>query len=80
MQKAQPKVKLFADDTILIILWTKVFVEAQGCKVKANIVNSDNTSATKLEMNGKTSLCKRTRHLTLNISALQIKLREENCK
>jgi hypothetical protein len=33
------------DDTIRKLLWTKKFIEAQGHKVKANIVYQDNTSA-----------------------------------
>jgi hypothetical protein len=48
------------DDTISKLLWTKRFIEAQGHKVKANIVYQDNTSAMKLELNGKASSRKRT--------------------
>ena len=49
------------DDTIAKLLWTKKFIEAQGHKVKANIIYQDNTSAMKLEINGKASsgnICK----------------------
>jgi hypothetical protein len=51
-----------ADDMISKILWTKRFMEAQGHQVKANIMYQDNSSAIKLEMNGKESSGKRTRH------------------
>ena len=54
-----------ADDMISKILWTKCFVEAQGHQVNANIVYQDNSSAMKLEMNGKESSGKRTRHFDI---------------
>ena len=54
-----------ADDTISKILWTKRFIEAQGHKVNENIVYQDNTSAMKLEINGKKSSGKRTRHFDI---------------
>ena len=50
------------DDVIAKILWAKLFLEAQGFKVKLNIVHRDNTSSMKLEKNGKGSSGKRTRH------------------
>jgi hypothetical protein len=51
-----------ADNIISKLLWTTQFIEAQGHKVKANIVYQHNTSVMKLEMNGKASSCKRTQH------------------
>ena len=54
-----------ADNMILKVLWTKRFLEAQGHQVKANIVYQDNSSAIKLEMNGKESLGKQTRHFDI---------------
>ena len=53
------------DDTLSKILWTKRFIEAQGHMIKENIVYQDNKSAMKLEMNGKTSSGKRTRHFDI---------------
>lgn len=50
------------DDTVGKILWTKMFIEAQGFKVNANVVFRDNQSSMKLEANGKASSGKRTRH------------------
>jgi hypothetical protein len=54
-----------SDDVISKILWTKRFIEAQGHKVKANIIYRDNTSTMKLEENGKASSGKRTRHFEI---------------
>jgi Reverse transcriptase (RNA-dependent DNA polymerase) len=60
-----------ADDTISKVLWTKRFIEAQGHKVNANIVYQDNTSAMKLENNGKASSGKRTRHFDIKFFYIQ---------
>jgi hypothetical protein len=49
----------------LKILWTKLFLEAQGFEIKKNVVYRDNTAAMKLEVNGKTSSGKRTRHFEI---------------
>ncbi len=53
---------LAVDDVISKVLWTKLFVKAQGHKVQANIIYRDNQSSMKLELNGKSSLGKRTQH------------------
>ena len=53
------------DDVIAKILWTKLFVEAQGRKVQSNIIYRDNQSSMKLELNGESSLGKRTRHFNI---------------
>jgi hypothetical protein len=42
-----------------MILWTKLFLEAQGYDVEKNIVYQDNKSAILLETNGKKSSGKR---------------------
>ena len=47
------------------ILWTKLFVEAQGYKVDVNKVWQDNKSTMLLEQNGKSSSSKRTRHFNI---------------
>ena len=44
-----------ADDASVLILWTKLFMEAQGYDVEKNILNQDNKSSIKLENNGKRS-------------------------
>jgi hypothetical protein len=53
------------DNTITKLLQTKKFIEAQGHKVKANIIYQDNTSAMKLELHGKASSGKRTCHFDI---------------
>ena len=51
-----------ADDMLPQVLWTKYFLEEQG--VPANhILYQDNTSAQRLETNGKMSSGKRTKHM-----------------
>jgi hypothetical protein len=53
------------DDAATMVLWTKLFLEAQGYYVKKNIVYQDNKSAILLETNGKKSLGKQTRALNI---------------
>ena len=53
------------DDVISKVLWTKLFIEAQGHKVRTNVIYRDNTSSMKLEENGKASSRKRTRHFNI---------------
>jgi hypothetical protein len=53
------------DDAATMILWTKLFLEAQGYDVDKNIVHQDNKSAIFLETNGKKSSGKQTRALNI---------------
>ena len=53
------------DDVISKVMWTKLFLEAQGFTIKENIIHRDNQSTMKLEQNGKTSSGKRTRHFNI---------------
>jgi hypothetical protein len=53
------------DDAATMILWTKLFLEAQGYDMDKNIVYQDTKSTILLETNGKKSLGKRMG--TLNI-------------
>lgn len=53
------------DDYVSKVLWTKLFIEAQGFTIHENIVLRDNTSSMKRESNGKWSSGKRTRHLKI---------------
>ena len=48
-----------------VVLWVKLFLEAQGYLIDENIVYQDNQSAILLENNGKKSSSKRTRHLNI---------------
>jgi hypothetical protein len=54
-----------ADDVSVMILWTKLFLEEQGCEIEKNILYQDNKSAILLEINGKKSSGKRTRALDI---------------
>ena len=54
-----------ADDASVVILWTKLFLEAQGYGIDKNILYQDNKSAILLEENGKKSSSKRTRALNI---------------
>ena len=53
------------DDILAKLMWTKLFLEAQGYEVTENIVFRDNQSSMKLETNGKASSGKRTRHFNI---------------
>ena len=54
------------DDGVNLILWTKLFLEAQGCEIEVNTVFQDKQSAILLEVNGKRSSSKRTRALNIH--------------
>ena len=54
-----------ADDMATKILWTKLFMEAQGYKIKRNVLYQDNKSTILLLKNGKRSSGKRTRALNI---------------
>ena len=54
-----------ADDAAVMILWTMLFLEAQGYKVEKNVLYQDNKSAILLEINGKKSAGKRSRALNI---------------
>ena len=53
------------DDAVNMILWTKLFLEAQGYKISTNVLYQDNKSAILLEKNGKRSSSKRTRAINI---------------
>ena len=53
------------DDASGQVLWTRYFLEAQGYKVKANVLYQDNQSAMLLEKNGMSSAGKRSRHINI---------------
>ena len=41
------------DNIILKVIWTKLFMKEQGCKINENVIFRDNTIAMKLEINGR---------------------------
>ena len=53
------------NDTMALILWTRLFIEAQGYTVNDNVVYQDNQSAILLENNGKRSSSKKTCHIEI---------------
>jgi len=55
------------DDEIGKVEWVRRFIEAQGFNIQRNIIFQDNTSAMKLEINGKASSTKRTRHYNIRL-------------
>jgi hypothetical protein len=64
--KSSTEAELVAvDDISVMILWTKLFMEAQGYEIDRNILYQDNKSAILLEENGKKSSGKRTRALNI---------------
>ena len=67
-----------ADDASGSILWTKYFVEAQGYKVKKNILNQDNKSTILLLENGKKSSSKRTRAINIRYFFLTDQIEKGN--
>ena len=53
------------DDAITKILWTRLFMEAQGYEIKENILYQDNKSTIVLIENGRKSAGKRTRAINI---------------
>ena len=53
-----------ADEAVSPLMWTKLFLQDQGCHPTI-MLQQDNTSAIKLERNGKASSGKNTRHLNI---------------
>ena len=53
------------DDAMTQVLWTKLFMEAQGYPIKKNILYQDNKSSILLETNGRASAGRRSRALNI---------------
>ena len=53
------------DDASQLILWTRLFLEAQGYNIHENILYQDNKLVILLEKNGRRSSSKRTRALNI---------------
>ena len=51
------------NDVLSMILWTCLFLEAQGYHVTDNVLHQDNESTIKLAKNGRRSSSKQTRHI-----------------
>ena len=64
--KSSTEAELVAvDDVMPIILWTKYFLEEQGCAINDTTIYQDNQSAMLLEKNGRASSGRRTRHINI---------------
>ena len=66
------------DDLSTMILWTKLFMEAQGYKIKKNILYQDNKSTILLLNNGKRSSSKRTRAINIRYFFLTDQIEKGN--
>jgi hypothetical protein len=53
------------DDVISKVLWTKLFLQSQSQKIVMNVIYRDNQSSMKMELNGKISSGKTTRHFDI---------------
>jgi hypothetical protein len=53
------------DDCMSLILWSRLFLLAQGIKVKHNTILQDNKSSILLEVNSKASSWKRMHHINI---------------
>ena len=67
-----------ADDMSTMVLWTKLFMEAQGVEIKKNILYQDNKSTILLENNGKRSSGKRTRAFNIRYFFLTDQIEKGN--
>ncbi|KAL7570585.1 hypothetical protein ACA910_017636 [Epithemia clementina (nom. ined.)] len=68
------------DDTIGQVLWSRLFMEAQGYPIEKSVIKRDNMSSMKLEMNGKASSGKRTRHLNIKYFFITDQIEKEQVK
>ena len=60
--------------------WVRLFVLAQGLQVKRNVIYQDNESAELLEVNGKKSSSKRTRHINICYFLVTDAIAKEECE
>ena len=66
------------DDMSVMVLWTRLFMEAQGYEIKQNILYQDNKSTILLEKNGKRSSSKRTRAFNIRYFFLTDQIEKGN--
>ncbi len=67
-----------ASDFLPSTIWTKYFLEAQGYKVRRNILFQDNTSAIKMIKNGIASCGSKSRHIHIRYFFTKDVLKREN--
>ncbi len=66
-----------ADEIANHLLWTKHFLEKQGCPSSETVLNQDNTSAIQLEKNGRESAGKRSRHLDIRFFFIEDRIQNK---
>ena len=66
------------DDSSIKVLWTKLFMEAQGHEIKRNILCQDDKSAILLETNGKSSSSPQTRAMNIRYFFLTDQIKQGN--
>ena len=69
-----------ADDVMSPLLWTRLFLEAQGIDVQENTLYQDNKSAIILAENGKASSGKRTRALNIRFFFIHDQVKQGNLR
>ena len=67
-------------DILPMAQWVRLFLLAQGQQVKRNIIYQDNQSAELLEVNGKKSSSKRTRHINIRFFLVTDAMAKEECE
>ena len=67
-----------ADDVASLMLWTRLFLQAQGYRIDKNILFQGNKSTILLVENGKKSSSKRTRHLNIRYFFLMDQVQKGN--
>jgi hypothetical protein len=60
--------------------WVRLFVLSQGLQVTRNVIFQDNESAELLEVNGKKSSSKRTRHINIRYFLVTDAIAKEECE
>jgi len=66
-----------ADHAATLIMWTQLFMEAQGYGINCNVLYQDNKSTILLEINGKRSSSKRTRAINIRYFFLTDQIKQD---
>ena len=67
-------------DGLPLVVWTRLFLEAQGMEISDNVVYQDNQSAILLERNGKRSSGRRTRHIHIRYFSITDKIKNKELR
>jgi hypothetical protein len=67
-------------DILPMSQWVRLFVLAQGLQVTRNVIFQDNESAELLEVNGKKSSSKRTRHINIRYFLVTDAIAKQECE